>query len=86
MRKILEICFYHRILRGYAATLELPGNLPAGAPIEVTLILNNEGILDVTGKDLTNNKEVHGTMQSKCIMTSEMVEELKEKSKQMVVM
>lgn len=69
-----------------AATLELPGNLPAGAPIEITLSLNNEGILEVTGKDITSNEEVHGTMQSKCIMTGESVEELKEKSKQMVVM
>jgi molecular chaperone DnaK len=69
-----------------AATLELSGNLPAGAPIEITLSHNNEGLLKVTGKDLTNNREVHGTMQSKYIMTSKTVEELKEKSKQMIVM
>lgn len=67
------------------ATLELPGNLPAGAPIEITLSLNSEGILNVTGKDLTGNREVHGTMRSKFIMTSETVEELKEKSKHIVV-
>jgi molecular chaperone DnaK len=68
-----------------AATLELPGNLPKGAPIEITLSLNNEGILEVTGKDITSNKEVHGTMKSKNIMTVESVEKLKEKSKQIVV-
>ena len=39
--------------------LELPSNLPNGAPIEITLSLNNEGILEVTGKDVTSNKEVH---------------------------
>ncbi len=66
--------------------LELPSNLPSGAPIEITLSLNNEGILEVTGKDVTSNKEVHATMRSKYIMNSEAVEELKEKSKNMVVM
>jgi len=66
--------------------LELPSNLPNGAPIEITLSLNNEGILEVTGKDVTSNKEVHATMRSKYIMNSEAVEELKEKSKNMVVM
>ncbi|AKB44374.1 Hsp70 family protein [Methanosarcina vacuolata] len=66
--------------------LELPNNLPSGAPIEITLSLNNEGILEVTGKDITSNKEVHAAMRSKYIMNSEAVEELKEKSKNMVVM
>jgi molecular chaperone DnaK (HSP70) len=68
------------------ATLELPGNLPAGAPIEVTFILNTEGILEVTGKDLTSNREVHAAMQATGIMASETVDEIKEKSKQVIVM
>lgn len=68
------------------ATLELSGDLPAGAPIEITFTLNTEGILEVSGVDKTNNKEVHATMQSKGIMAEEKVDELKEKSKQMKVM
>ncbi|MBD5483917.1 MAG: Hsp70 family protein [Lachnospiraceae bacterium] len=68
------------------ATLELPGNLPAGAPIEITFTLNTEGILEVSGVDKTTNREVHATMQSKGIMAEAKVDELKEKSKQMVVM
>ncbi len=68
------------------ATLDLPGNLPAGAPIEITFTLNTEGILEVKGLDKTSNKEVHATMQSKGIMAVEKVDELKEKSKKMVVM
>ncbi|MBW6518050.1 MAG: Hsp70 family protein [ANME-2 cluster archaeon] len=55
------------------AILELPGNLPDGAPIEVTFSLNNEGILEVTGKDITSNKTIKGTIQSKYIMTGESV-------------
>lgn len=68
------------------ATLELPGNLPAGAPIEITFTLNTEGILEVSGVDKTTNREVHATMQSRGIMAEEKVDELKEKSKRMVVM
>lgn len=67
------------------ALLELPGNLPADSPVEITFSLNNEGILEVNGRDLTSNKEVHATMRSKFILSSETVEELKEKSKQMIV-
>ena len=68
------------------ATLELSGDLPAGSPIEITFTLNTEGILEVSGVDKTTNREVHATMQSKGIMAEEKVDELKEKSKQMVVM
>lgn len=68
------------------AILELSGDLPAGSPIEITFTLNTEGILEVRGVDKTTNREVHATMQSKGIMAEEKVDELKEKSKQMVVM
>lgn len=68
------------------ATLELSGDLPAGSPIEITFTLNTEGILEVRGVDKTTNREVHAAMQSKGIMAEEKVDELKEKSKQMVVM
>ncbi|HIW34008.1 MAG TPA: Hsp70 family protein [Candidatus Paenibacillus intestinavium] len=68
------------------ASLELPGSLPAGAPIEVTFTLNTEGILVVTGVDMTSGKDVKVTMQSTGIMAQEKVEELKEKSRQVAVM
>lgn len=69
------------------ATLELPGNLPAGAPIQVTFTLNNEGILEVTGRDMTTNKEIHATMQATAgtTMSKEDVMAAKEKSKNIVV-
>lgn len=47
-----------------SALLDLPGNLPEGAPIEVTFTLNKEGILEVTGIDMSNGKEIHATMQA----------------------
>ena len=68
-------------------SLELPGNLPAGAPIQVTFTLNNEGILEVTGKDMTMNKEIHATMQATAgtTMSKEDVAAAKAKSKNIAV-
>lgn len=69
------------------ATLELPGNLPAGAPIQVTFTLNNEGILEVTGKDMTTNREIHATMQATAgtTTTKEDVQAAKAKTKSIAV-
>lgn len=68
-------------------SLELPGNLPAGAPIQVTFTLNNEGILEVTGRDMTTNKEIHATMQATAgtTMSKEDVAAAKVKSKNIAV-
>ena len=69
------------------ASLELPGNLPAGAPIQVTFTLNSEGILEVTGRDMTTNKEIHATMQATAgtTMSEEDVAAAKAKSKSIAV-
>ncbi len=69
------------------ATLDLPGNLPAGAPIQITFTLNNEGILNVTGTDVTSGKEIHATMQatSGTTMSSEDVAAAKAKSRSIAV-
>lgn len=68
------------------AILELQGNLPEGAPIEISFTLNTEGILEVRGVDKTTNREVRATMKANGIMAEEKVDELKEKSKGIVVM
>lgn len=69
------------------AYLELPGNLPAGAPIQVTFTLNNEGILELTGIDMTSGKEIHATMQATAgtMMSKEEVENARAKSKNIIV-
>jgi len=69
------------------ASLELPGNLPEGAPIQVTFTLNNEGILEVTGRDMTSGKEIHATMQATAgtTMSKEDVAAAKAKSKSIAV-
>jgi len=55
------------------ALLELPPNLPAGAPIEITFTLNSEGLLSVKGLDQTGNREVYAEMKSNAAMSSEEV-------------
>lgn len=62
------------------AVLELAGNTPAGSGIEVTFTLNREGILEVTGKELSSGRDVHATMQATGVMAEEKVEELKKKT------
>lgn len=60
--------------------LELSPNTPAGSPIEVTFTLNREGILEITGKELSSGKNVRATMQATGVMEQEKVEELKKKT------
>ena len=53
----------------------------------MTFTLNKEGILEVTGRDLTTNREIHATMQATAgtIMSSEEVAAAKAKSKGIAV-
>ena len=59
--------------------LELPGNLPQNSPIEVTLKLSNEGILQVTGLDKTGNRKIEAKMKAKGIMSEEEFEKVKQR-------
>ena len=68
------------------AILELPARLPEGAPIEVTLKLNKEGILDVKGVDKTGNREVNVRMETKGVMSEEELEKIKRRSQGIVVL
>jgi molecular chaperone DnaK len=62
------------------AILEMPTGLPQGAPIEVTFVLNEDGRLEITGRELTNNGQVNATLQTTSIITLEEVEEAKVRS------
>ena len=69
------------------AILELPGNLPENAPLQVTFTLDKEGILKVTGVDMTSGNEVHATMQATAgtTMTEEDIERERVKTGKIVV-
>jgi molecular chaperone DnaK len=62
------------------AHLEMPAGLPAGAPIEVTFILNEDGRLEASALELTGNGQVNTTIHTTSIITLEEVEEAKERS------
>ena len=68
------------------AVLELPKNTPAGSPVEITLKLNKEGILEVKGLDKTGNKQVNVTFETKGVMTKEELERLTQKSQGIAVL
>lgn len=67
------------------AVLELPTGLPEGSPIEVTFVLNEDGRLDVTGREVTDNRIVEASIQTTNVITKEEVEEAKERSKALQV-
>lgn len=57
--------------------LELPKGFPKKSPIEITLKLTKEGILEVKGLDKTSNKKVKVEMNTKGIMLNEELEKIK---------
>jgi len=79
---------YYEVDENYflaAATFDLDGTLPKDAPLEATLTLNNEGILRVTGRDLTNKQilmsegKEYATMNATGFMSREKVFESKKR-------
>ena len=67
------------------AILGLPKNTPAGSPVEITLKLTKEGILEVKGVDKTGNKQVNVKFETKGVMTKEELERLTQKSQGIAV-
>ncbi|MCL2572084.1 MAG: Hsp70 family protein [Defluviitaleaceae bacterium] len=61
------------------AVLNLSGDLPKGAPIEVTFSLNSEGLLTITGRDLTNGAFIESHMQIEGSLTPQQIKEKTEK-------
>ena len=58
------------------AVLEMTPNLPEGAPIEVTFELNQQGRLNITGKDLAvGGKMVTATIETNRALSAEEVAE-----------
>ena len=68
------------------AVLELPKNTPVGSPVEITLKLNKEGILEVKGLDKTGSKQVNVKFETKGVMTKEELERLAQKSQGIAVL
>lgn len=65
--------------------LAIPPGLPANSPIEVTFKLNEEGRLDITAVELTENRKLDITIQTDSILQGEELEEAKAKSQSLSV-
>lgn len=63
------------------AVLELPGNLPRHAPVEITFELTTDGLLKVRGYEKTSNRECRVQLQSGAISTEEELEQMQEYAK-----
>lgn len=68
------------------ATLELPGNLPAKAPIEITFSLTTDGLLKVKGLEKTSNRECKAQLQSGAISTEEEIAQMQEYAKSLTLL
>jgi molecular chaperone DnaK (HSP70) len=68
------------------AVLELPANLPANSPIDVTFSLNQEGRLDVTAVEATENRKIDITIKTNSILQGEELEAAKAKSQSLAVL
>lgn len=60
------------------ATMELTPGLPARAPIEVTFALNQEGRLELTARDITNDKKIVVPFQVEGVLSEEERKKLEE--------
>lgn len=67
------------------AMLSIPSGLPANAPIEVNFVLNEEGRLDMTARELNEGRTVKATIETNSVISGEALEEAKARGKALVV-
>lgn len=64
----------------------LPENLPANAPIEVIMKIDEQGLLSVDARDVTGGRTVHMEVKLQSVMSAEEVEEAKSQVKALKLM
>lgn len=67
-------------------TLTLPANLPESAPIEVTIEMNTQGRLHVTGREPHSNTVIDTTYETKGAITKEELQEARIRSQQIKIL
>jgi len=67
------------------AELELPSGLPAHSPIDVTFNMNEEGLLEVSALEVTDNRKVTVRLHTDGVIKEEHNEEMKEKTQSIVI-
>ncbi len=68
------------------ATMEMPPNLPAGSPIDITFVLNGEGRLDITAVEVEQNTKVNITVETNSILQEKELEKAKTRSSGITVL
>ena len=63
------------------ANLAFERALPVQSPIEVTFELNNDGLLEMHGRDLTTNREIRESFQTSSVMNEDELAASIERSK-----
>jgi molecular chaperone DnaK len=67
------------------ALLPLPSGLPAGAPIEITFRLNEQGLLEATARELTTFKEIATRIETRGAMSTEEMATANARSSRLVI-
>lgn len=67
------------------AELELPENLPANSPIDITFKLNAEGRLEITAVEAVEKREVKTSIETSSVIKGEELEEAKKRNKSIEV-
>jgi len=66
---------------GLGLIKDIPANLPAGSPIQVTFNFNEEGLLDIHAIEMTGNRELRMKIECAAVISGKELEEAKERSK-----
>jgi len=67
------------------AVLNLPPNLPADLPIEITFTLNEEGQLHITAMETSESRQIEVTVDTASVIQGEDLEKAKARSQNLVV-
>jgi len=68
------------------AILTLPTGLPKGSPIDITFKINEEGRLDMTAIEVTENRIVETSIDTSSVISGDALEEAIERSKNVMIM
>jgi molecular chaperone DnaK (HSP70) len=67
------------------AILDLPYGLPANSPIDITFRLNEEGRLEMTALEITDDRKISVSIETSSVIQGEELEEAKARSQNMVI-
>ena len=68
------------------AILSIPSRLPAGSPIEITYKINEQGLLHMYAKELTEGRDVQISIEIQDGISQKELEEAKERSQDLVML